>query len=163
MTGLVWLLQLGTSRWWSGGVSRTVTGFGASCKPGLEPGLFPAAVEDPLTRLTLRIRPADLGLFENDPGAVLAEVRWGYGSTALQGTPSFLDARFYGRLERFDVDAFAGVVEVELEHHLAFAYRAAALIWSDERQRAETAGDDGLSMLPALARGDVTGRWPRRA
>jgi len=120
-------------------------------------------VEDPLTRVSVQLRPGDLGIFAADPGALEAELRWGYGAGTLDGAPTWLASRFYGRLSQFDVDARAGTVTLELEHHLAFAYRQPWPPWSDTLQREEFPGDEGLSQLPALARGDITGRWPRRS
>ena len=163
MTGLVWLLRLDSSRWWSGSGTRDVPAFGGTCAPGLEPGRFPTAVDNPLTRVSLQLRPESLGIFAGDPGSLEAEVAWGHGDGALQGDLMLLASRFFGRLDRSDTEALTGLVTVELEHHLAFAYRRPLQVWSDEAQRAETAGDAGLSQLPALARGDITGQWPPRA
>ena len=160
MIGLVWFLQLGSDRWWSGSSEQDVSAFGDDCMPGLEPGRFPSSVENPLTRLSLQLKPDTLGIFEADPGALAAEVAWGYGASALGGTVTLLSSRFYGRLDRCSVDALNGVVDVELEHHLAFTYRAPRRVWSHKAQQAEYSGDEGLSQLPGLARGDVTGRWP---
>lgn len=160
MTGLVWLLRLGSSRWWSESKAVDVSSFGGTCQPGLEPGPFPKAVEAPLASMELRLKPDAMGIFAGDPGALEAEVRWGYGAAARSGTLTLLDTRYFGRLERHQV--VEGVVVIGLEHELAFAYRQPVEVWSDDRQREETTGDKGLSMLPALAKGDITGRWPGR-